>query len=402
MIQGKKIVTVVLAAAAMATVTIILTSVALVYRDCTTYPSNCYVDGVAIGGLSRSQTERMLDTRLNARSQNWYLKFPDKILTLSVADCGIELDKQATMQKIDSVMNQKKGLPGIIDHSISRGQRINLAVVYCCNRDILYDQLNKMQDRINRPAINARILYNKGLLEYIPQQNGYILDLDATVSRICTALRNGYKGPFDAAIINLYPAVKIEDIQSVKDVIGAYAAAGLSEAAVAETQRVNGTIIMPGQIFTLDTAGNDSLPGMQRAINAIMKACEEAGVTILSPPSDKQVIIQNNLNDPVLFSIVLCDETMQIKILGCQTEPGKKIHLTTEEQEIPPKVRLQTDKSLQPQERVLRQQGKPGTIVRTYRLVTVKGKLVEKTLLAQETNPGTDTIIGQGPHAPGK
>jgi vancomycin resistance protein YoaR len=374
--------------------------VTLVYRDGKTYPSNYYIDGAVIGGQSRNQAEQTLAARSGI--QKWCLKFPDKMLTLSAADYGIELDKRATMQKIDGILKGRKGLSGILKHSVIRGRKNNIAVVYSCNRDVLYNRLNKLQEKINRPAVNARILYNKGLLEYIPQQNGYILDLDATVSRICTAFHKGYKEPVDAAIINLYPAVKIEDIKSVKDVIGAYAAVGLSEAVVQQTEPLNGTIIMPGQIFSFHIQGSEAPPGMETAFNAVSKACEEAGLTILSPPSDKQISIQNKLPDPVLLSFALCDKTIQVKVLGCQTEPGKKIHLTTEEQEIPPQVKLKVDKSLQPQERMIKQQGKPGTMVRTYRLVTVNDKLVEKTLLAQELRPGKDTIIYQGPNAPDK
>ncbi|HCF72092.1 MAG TPA: hypothetical protein DER33_11000 [Syntrophomonas sp.] len=398
MTQGKKIVAAFLAATVIVTLTIMLTSVALVYRDRSTLPSGLYVDGKTIGGQSRSQVEQMLAAGPGAHSQKWSLRFPDKLLTLPTTEYGIKLDKKATLQKIDSILTEKKGLSGIINHSVFRGKKHNIAVAYQCNRDVLYNGLNKQEEKINRLAVNARIIYNKGLLEYIPQQNGYLLDLDATVTRICTALQEGHT-TVDAAIIPLYPAVKIEDIRSVKDIIGAYAAAGLSEAVVQQTQQLNGTIIMPGQILTFPAKEENPPPGMEKAMNAIIRACEEAGLKIVSPASAPKLVIQNNLTDPVLISIIMCDGTMQIKALGCQTEPGKKIHLTTEEQEVPPQVKLKTDKSLQPHERVIKQQGKPGTVVRTYRLVTVKGKVVEKTLLAQEMHPGIDTIIYEGAHA---
>lgn len=398
MTQGKKIVAAFLAATVIVTVTIMLTSVVLAYRDCSTLPSGLYVDGKLIGGQSRSQIEQMLAAGPGTQAQKWSLRFPDKLLTLPTAEYGITLDEKATLQKIDSILTEKKGLSGLINHSVFRGKKHNIAVVYQCNRDVLYNGLNKLEEKANRLPVNARILYNKGLLEYIPQRNGYLLDIDATVTRICTALGEG-RTTVDAAIIPLYPAVKIEDIRSVKDVIGAYAAAGLSGAVVQQAQQLNGTIIMPGQVLTLPAREEDSSPGMEKAINAITRACEEAGLKVLGPVSAPRLVIQNNLTDPVLISIIMCDGTMQVKVLGCQTEPGKKIHLTTEEQEIPPQVKLKADKSLQPHERIIKQQGKPGTVVRTYRLVTIKGKVVEKTLLAQEMHPGTDTIIYEGAQA---
>lgn len=395
MIQGKKAVAAIFAVMVITTVTIVLTSVVLGYRDQNTYPSTFYIDGVAVGGHSRSQIKQILSVQLSSQSQRWYLKLPDKVITLDTGDYGIKVDKQATLERADNILKPDSGVSGIIEHSIMRGKKNNIAAVYSCNPEVLYKELNQLQEKVNRPAVNARILYDKGLLEYIPQKNGYILDLDTTVSKVCTALHNGYAGPIDAGIINLYPAVKIEDIKAVKNIIGAYAAVGVSNAAALQIQDLNGTIIMPGQIFTFPTQEHMS-QGMETAMNAIMEACKDAGLRVLNTPSTTHMIIQNQLTNPVLISIIFCDGTMQIKVLGCQTEPGKEIHLTTEESEVLPQVEIKVDKALKPIERVIQQQGKPGTIVRTYRLVIIEGKTVEKTLLAQEIHPAIDTIIYQG------
>ncbi|HBQ86170.1 MAG TPA: hypothetical protein DD811_06790, partial [Syntrophomonas sp.] len=123
MTQGKKIVAAFLAATVIVTLTIMLTSVALVYRDRSTLPSGLYVDGKTIGGQSRSQVEQMLAAGPGAHSQKWSLRFPDKLLTLPTTEYGIKLDKKATLQKIDSILTEKKGLSGIINHSVFRGKK---------------------------------------------------------------------------------------------------------------------------------------------------------------------------------------------------------------------------------------------------------------------------------------
>lgn len=393
MTQGKKTAAVTLAATIVTVAaTIFLTSLVLSHRDRSLYPSNLYIDGIAAGGQSRSQIEPIIAARLNSGSLK--LKLPNHILlSLSMADCGIKVDGKATLNKADKILNQNAGLLGTLKHSVIRGKELNIAPVYQYNYSALYEQLNKLQEKYNRPAINARVLYDKGLLEYIPQQNGYIIDADNTVKRIYTVLQNGSLGPVKAGIIDLFPAVKVEDIKAVKDIIGAYATVNVSAAVTDQIQKLNGTIIMPGQTYVFQPESSPA--GMGLALEAVARAGKEAGLDISGLPSGK-LVIENRLNKPVLLSITFFNETMQVKILGCQTEPGKEIRLTTEERELKPEVKIQVDESLKPLERVVKQQGKPGTLIRTYRLVTLRGKQVEKTLLTQEVHKGTETIIFEG------
>lgn len=380
-------------------VTIGLTALVLEQRDQRYYPSNFYIQDVPIGGYTRVQAEQNL-SRWLGRPVSLRLRLPDKVLVLAAADYGVDLDTRGTLARVEQALHPDKGLTGSLNHVVHRGRKQNIPARYQCNREILSSRLQELLEKHNQPAVNARIVINQGSLEYIPEQNGYLLDIESTCAGICTALQNGSLD-IQAEIINIEPAVKMKDIKAVKEVIGAYAAAGISETVLTRMSTLDGTIIMPGQLFTWQPEQTGSLPaGIEPALQAVTNALEDANLKIQSyprPENNFTLIVQNQLTRPVFVSLTLPKATLMVRIWGSQSDEGKKILLLSQQSELPPTVKTKVDASLKPLEQVVKQQGTPGTVIRTYRVVTRQGQQIEKTLLAEEIHMGTETIIGQGP-----
>ena len=161
---------------------------------------------------------------------------------------------------------------------------------------------------------------------------------------------------------------------------------------------LNGFIIMPADNFSLaqiitvkSMLFTDS--SLTLVNDTLYRALSQAGLKYI----DQQAGFFNNLEHPVLITVLVEGNNLIIKIFGCQTEKGKEILFITEKKEIPPQIQVKINKKLSPQQRIVLQEGQSGYINRSYRVVKIKGKETEKTLLSEELTPGRDTVIAVGP-----
>lgn len=398
---------------------IFLVSLALDNRDKNIYPSNFSVNGISIANLDREQAYDWLKQNIPPIKSNLSLqvKLPDETVSLPIEKCGICFDYKTTLDHLNSYLNQEKKAANWLDHVVIRGGELDQNMAYLFDKDLIYKQMIKVQEKYNKAAVDARIIYDDGTIKYIAQQNGYIIDIDATMQNISNSLQNGNLGPVPASVTILYPRVKIDDIRNVKDVLGVFAitlnsnqirkGSDLNKLAAG----LNGIIIMPDETFSLDKEldkinFSNSLNGISAAINTVYKAMLQANIKVEEKPYSKgncgTLIIHNSLKNPVLISALIKGDKLLVRVFGCQTDKGKEIHLTTEESELPAQVNIRVDTRLKSGQRVVKQEGTNGTIIRTYRVVTDQGYQVEKTLLTEEISRGKDTIIMIGPNSPEK
>ncbi|MGI5922014.1 MAG: G5 domain-containing protein [Syntrophomonadaceae bacterium] len=396
---------------------LLIVSWALASRDSKIYPSNFSVASIPIGGLTREQAGNRLGKQGFARiGSSLQLKLPDKTVMIPVKECGIRPDYSATLQNVDRLLGRNGHIGSLINHSVIRGKCQDINMVYSFDNELLVKQLVKAQMNNNKPAVDARILYDNGLLQYITHKNGYILDIETTTQNVSSALKKGSLGPVEAGVTVLHPRVKIDDIKTVQDIIGAYALTVAHEQSVPGSNLhqaadlLDGSIIMPNEVFPAGaklygfvSQLNQPVAVINPLLQALKEAVLQAGLNVRQADSTLTGLsIYNPLKSPVLLSAVIKEGKLIVRVFGCQTESGKEIHLTTEEVEIPARVIEKIDHSLAPGQRRVQQEGNNGLAVRTYRIVTKNGHQVEKTLLTEEVHWGTDTIIIIGPNNQGK
>ncbi len=385
------------------TVAVILTlwlvSLALAKRDAVIYPSNILVGGVSLAGLDHDEAAKLLAEQLpTSYGSQLLLQLPSRQLYIPFNEVGIAYDIPATLAGID-VSLHRKGL-GVFRHSIARGNTINAAPTINWNRTLMEEKLSHLKVNHDQPAINARILYSNDYLEYVGHKTGYAIDIHASLKEIENHLQKGSLGPIPLISSEIHPRVKIEDIKEVKDLLGiSMVRINLPVADLEHlVQDLNGVIIMPADNFSLTQIisiksiiyADSSLTLLN---DTLCRALSQAGLKYI----DQQVGFINNLEHPVLITALIEGNNLIIKIFGCQTEKGKEILFITEKKEIPPQIQMKIDRKLSPQQRIVLQEGQSGYINRSYRVVKIKGKETEKTLLSEELTPGRDTIIAVGP-----
>jgi len=395
-------------------ITIVLSSLALAARDDKIYPSNVAVGGVSVANFSRQQAMQALEnSATNQWEQNLRLqvKSSGEIISILLKEVGIYYDLDTTMQNLDQlVAGNSSESESFWRHAVVRGKAIDLRpVFYMDNKDLLYAKLQEIKNKLYQPAVNARVLYKDGYLEYITHKKGSTLDIDNTIAEIDGALAQGYSGPIELAFADLSPSVKTEDIKTVTDLIGVYIVPLDSKSAVknnlaALISSLNGTIVMPGDSFSLERILGNKIEisvGLKQIAAAIYQASMNAHLPVIEQPirggALKDIKLTNNLNNPILLYLGIDDNKLVIKIFGCQSETSREISLSREQTELAPEVIVQISPELKSQERIVKQEGKNGIRIRTYRVEKENGREVAKELLTEETIPPVNTIIITAP-----
>lgn len=388
--SGKSIARIIPVVAASVIVCLICASMALAKRDAGTYPSNVWAGEVSIGNMTRTEAMAALDKQ-NRASNSIDFKLPDKNLSIPLQDLGIEYDNKATLDTVDQSLYQGKGIGVLLQHSVIRGERQEIAPVLRWDARVLKDKILSLKNENDKPALDARILYSNNYLEYISHRNGYIIDAEQSMEKISQALHNGRLADLSLSVQSTYPRVRLDDIKEVKDVIGLtiIALPGSINQYRDSIRAINGLIVMPEDVIDLPVLITDSSSGI--IAEAVKKACSQGGL------NDENQIIINKLGHPILVTAVTDDNSLIIRIFGCQTEPGKNIEFSQEKREIMPDVKEIVNRRLAPTDRVVKQKGTSGYSERKYRIVKVNDKVIEKTLLSEEIYPPTDTIIMVGP-----
>ncbi|MDD3268710.1 MAG: peptidoglycan binding domain-containing protein [Syntrophomonadaceae bacterium] len=388
------------------TTTLLIVSLALAGRDTERYPSNVSVAGISIANLSRQEARELLNKdMLSSWGKNLILDLNGKSISVPLEEIGITYDLTATLEKVDKLLYNSEDQNAIWQHSLLRGQQQEIAPVLAWDKEKLYNKLLELKNENDRAAINARILYHNEYLEYIAHKNGYAINVNSSMENTNKVLANGSLGPIKIELNEILSRVRIEDIETVKDILGVNASIlnVTADDAKALLDKLNGIILMPeerislfgamdGENPTADAKENILTAGIQEQVeNSIFKACRQAGLDIDTHR------IENNLEHPVLLVLSLEGNTLLVRIIGCKTDPGKEIKLTSKKEELVPQVIIKVNYRLSPQQRVVKQEGKSGWIKRTYRVVKSGEREIEKGLLSEQYFPPTDTIIEVGP-----
>lgn len=393
--------------------TVFLVSVALASRDIKIYPSNVYVGDICLSGLTTEQARDKLSREIPARWGDGIILVvgPGKI-TVPWNKIDGSYDIPATLERVEKGLYPQRGLAGLFSHSIIRGQQQRFYPVVNWDDRALESQLQQIKADHDRPAMDARIVYQPDFLQYVPHRNGYSVNIQQSRKQVVQSLKNGQLKPIKLAGQEIHPRIHLQDIKDIKDIVSVAMKSipgGGRDALVLPVNRVNGVIVLPGEGFSVSELCRGEVPYRQGAAKAgkvtpaspgenflapvLDRACQQAGL-------DKKGIPErywNEVDHPLLITAALEGDHLAVRIYGVQTEAGKEIKVITEEEAISPSVRVEEDRKLAPGTRVLKQEGKSGQVVRTYEVITRQGKIVEKNLLTEDYHPPADTVIRVGP-----
>ena len=166
--------------------------------------------------------------------------------------------------------------PDLVQQAVDLGRTGNIVARYKALQDLKYKGKNfeieldfersaiagivsEQCGRFNVEAVNAQLVREDGVFRVTEGQAGYVVDEEASVAAISDYLLHqwdGQDGSVDLVMAVEEPQGKAEDLQLVKDVLGAfttsYSTSGTSRSRNVENgcRLINGTTLYPGETFS--------------------------------------------------------------------------------------------------------------------------------------------------------
>lgn len=383
-------------------VTILLTSYALAARDREVYPSNVYVGGIYIGGLTCEEALQKLEQDgPGSWEKQICLSVPGKQtkIELSMQELGLVYDIPATMDEVESLVLDGAG-PYPFNHALIRGKRQDIPLALRVESpEAMYRQLKEIKKTVDRPAVNARVLYKEGSLEYRNHEYGYVVDTEETIQRIKEHPILAGQNTIELAIHKISPHVRIEDVKNIKELI-AVTAISIPPSDLTEMEKLldgnNGTVLLPGDHVLLPGEETQSQEIKKLLIQALEPGARMAQIGIRRV-NDTSIDMTNTLSNPILISMEIEDAKLFIRLFGCQTEKGKEILTIKEQKIVPYGEKLRPDNSLKNGQQKLIQAGQNGMVTRSYRVVKKNGREVERSLLSEQIVQPKDAVLLAAP-----
>ncbi len=228
--------------------------------------SGVFHEGITIGGMDVSgMTKDLAKAALRASqdgSSNFVLTLDGQSYTLKAADLGIEYQYD---QVIDEAFNVgREGdydtLMKLMEDLKTNGK--DFPVPSTINEATAQTAIANFAAGVDVPAVNATIKLGEGnKVEYVPEQNGVQVDQAALYNTLAERVNNKDYSPIDVPAKVTEPDLKIDELKS-KMVKRSEAWTSFAEGHYSRATRVfnitkaaglvNGTVLKPGQVFSMN------------------------------------------------------------------------------------------------------------------------------------------------------
>lgn len=289
----------------------------------------------------------------------------------------------------------------------------------------------------------ARVLYENGQIKREPEVSGYSLDREGFL----TALQEGLKGngTVEIPIKEAPKRLPDEELDKISEVVSSFSTKFPAGQASRNTNlrlasgRINGTILMPGEVFSFNGVVGKRLASDGYRVAGVYRngrhdvalaggICQVSGtlynavlmanlkirertnhsmpVAYLPVGRDatvdygtKDLKFENNTDHPIAIFSTYEPGRLTFGVLG-QKEPGVEVKIVTAGHRSWGRgVKYVTDNSLPPGKTKVVEKGSSGHWVQTYRVVTKNGVEIKRENLGSSHYGGGVRIVARGPGA---
>ncbi|MEG2459589.1 MAG: VanW family protein [Clostridia bacterium] len=387
--------------------------------------------------------ELKLENKIQMLTQSLENKVVDDKYEVDEENFKLIITKGHKGQTINVVDTKKHVL-----NALKKGEIIEhkLNVVSAVPKQLDVEMTHK---NIKRDFVNAEIKKENGKMKFIKEVYG--LDfLKQELNEILKKPENLGEGAiikFDLKVAA--PMVKYKDIAWNKfdDVLGSmttvFPAGNINRGTnlSVSLSYLNDKIIMPGEVFSFNkNVGEPSFEkgykeaaafskkdvvnevggGICQSVSTLYNAALYANLEIVSRASHAMPVgyvqpsldatmyypyldfkFKNTKNFPIKIKTSFSwAGSMNISILGTKEEDDVDIILESEKiTTLPYTTKTVVDSGLEPEQKLIKQNGIDGYTSRSYKIVKKDGKLISKTLISNDTYKPTQKVILQGPNA---
>lgn len=401
------------------------------------------VKGIPAGGLNPVEAALKLQSSLPSPGESALkIEAAEKSCIIELSNIDARYDYLSTANEALQYVHRGSYVNQLISVLRLRAAPDDLALKFAFSEKELGEKIKNLQEEWYTPPQDAVVGMSDDKVVIVPEKNGYILDFEKTLEQTRQELARGNLS-VAASGRNLKPNVTSADLAGINTLLGEYTtvfdvnAANRSHNIALASAKVNGSIIGPGEIFSLnkrlgprlaetgylmapvfieDSLALDIGGGICQVATTLYNAVIFSDLPVEErhphpqpihyAPSDRDATIagdyldfkfSNNSNTPLYISSLMEDCTLTIRVFGGPKDRNSTVRTPSEKVVIEPKVVVIHDSTLSEGETRIMNPGKPGYQIRVYKEVIVDGKVDSKTLISNDYFKPQDKIIHVNP-----
>ncbi|MDI3476544.1 MAG: hypothetical protein PWQ59_69 [Thermoanaerobacterium sp.] len=415
-----------------------------------TIAKGVFVNGINLSGLTKTEAYSKLQSELKTiDSLKVVLKYNDMQFIVPNDDVKISYDyadiinEAYSIGKNGNIFNRIKTIYEVGKHGryLEYSPEANFK-----NLDIFVADISK---KIDKDPVDAKINVSNGKINVINDVSGFKVDTGKTVNDIKSAVDNIINQGGDSTIEVPISVSKVEanlkasDLSMIKSRIVTYSTqfntgdVNRSENLAVAAKAINGKLLMPGQIFSLNKTlgpriiqngykeapviiGNKLVPdiggGVCQVATTLYNAALRADLKIderyhhtfpvgyVSPGQDATISgdvldlkFENPTKYPIYIESYISGNNFVVNFYGYNEDPGKRIDIYSEIVETyEPKVTYVDDPTLPEGDLKVDVEKHTGYKVNTYRLIYENNVLLKKEFLYTDIYKPVDGVIKRG------
>lgn len=404
------------------------------------------VQNVSLGGMTKEEAKVKLKGSFEGEIDNKVLpiNIEGKTFELNYSDISPTYDIDGTVDEAFSY-GKDSGLLGKY-LSIKGKNKNEIGLAFSYDEDKLKEFEEKVIKEVNQDPVNATIKIVGDKVQVEPEEDGIGVDIDTLDSKIREVLNGEINSE---EVVNVEAevtkaSITAEDLSKVKDIMGSFStsygtsSAGRSHNIELATQKINGTIVMPGETFSFNDVvgprteeagfqeagtyvGNKVEPGIGGGIcqvsttlyRAVMRANirstertnHSMAVGYALPGLDATVAygyldykFKNTYDFPIYIQGYTAGKVVTYNVYGDTSAlDGKTYDMVNEIIEtLPPETKVVDDPTLDEGTEVNEGGGMTGYKATSYQITYENGVEVNREKVATDTYTKVDVVIKKG------
>lgn len=401
-----------------------------------------YIENTHVGGLTKTEAHRLLESTYLEPLKNKKIEVEidgEKHL-LSYASLDVKMNISEAVEKAYLI-----GRKGNISKRFREIKRVYenpvmIRLEFYYNEGKLKAFVDELFKKYYKSPVNASIKKTENKFIITPEKLGRKLDYNGLINELKSMIENQKEGKVKAKFVQIMPRITEEKLSRIKEVIGSFTTKfdssnrPRSENIKIAASKINGSLIMPGEIFSLSKAigpvtvengfkiakvivNNEFVDGVGGGLcqiattlyNAVLMAQlkvvervpHSALISYVPPGRDATIAsgsidfkFKNITSVPVYLEAYTFQNTVTVNLYGENIHKGEVVKFESEILErVPYKKIYKNDPTLPKGVQKLSNKPQGGLKVKTYMLIYRNGKLKEKKLLSIDYYKPVNAII---------
>lgn len=406
------------------------------------------IDSIDIGGMPKDEAEEKLKTGIESQIKNKLLTVDagHKEFKLKYSDINPQYDIKSAVENAfnwnkDSGIFTKYGL--IKKHEIKE-----FPINFTYDEEKLKAFEKSITDDVNTEPKNASLIITNGKISIEKEVNGKVIDEKNLHKQIKESLNENVNQVIKLELQNENAKITAQDLSKIKGAMASYSTpygtspAGRQTNIELATKSIDGTILMPGEIFSFNEVvgdrskergfqeagtyvGNKVEPGIgggicqvsstlyRAAMRANLRSVERSNhsmaVGYMEPGLDATVSygtldykFKNTYDFPIYIHGTTEGKVVAYTIYGDPSAMNGKTYEMTNEiiETIPPEIKEVPDDTLPEGERVQEGGAMTGYKVKSYQITYENGMEVNRELVSTDNYAKVDSIVKVGTMKP--